>query len=238
MAKLAVDGVVNALRSLILDGHYGPGDRLDESTLVARLDVSRNTLREAFRILAYEHIVEHLPNRGVFVRHLTLDEARDVYQTRRLLECGALREAAQRRVIAESLSTRQKQAFEHDWQNSVALIRRAVQTGMEARAVGDWDGVGMANGQFHLALAGLADNDVISRTVGNLIVEMRLLFLVVGGARDVHEAYLGDNMHIAALVDRGELIRASIALEDYLLRAEQHLVGHYSKYRFDEGLEG
>ena len=215
---------------MILDGQYGPGDRLDESTLVGRLDVSRNTLREAFRVLAYEHIVEHLPNRGVFVRYLTLDEARDVYRTRRLLECGALREAAQRRLGAESMRSRQRQVFENDWHDSVAAIRRAVQVGIEARIVDDWDGVGTANGQFHLALARLAGNDVISRTMRGLIAEMRLLFLVVGGVQDVHEAYLDDNIHIAALIERGELIRASIALEEYLLRAEQEVVGRYSGY--------
>ncbi len=230
MARLAVDGVVDALRSMILDGQHGPGDRLDETTLVGRFDVSRNTLREAFRVLAHEHIVEHLPNRGVFVRRLTLKEARDVYRTRRLLECGALREAAQRRVVAQSTTSAQRQVFEHDWQKTVATIRRAVQTGMDAKAVGDWEGVGTANGQFHLALAELAGNDVISRTVRSLIAEMRLLFLVVAGARDVHERYLDDNIHIATLVETGELIRASIALEEYLLRAEQHLVGWYSEY--------
>ena len=230
MAKLAVEGVVNALRAMILDGQYGPGDRLDESTLVGRLDVSRNTLRESFRVLAYEHIVEHLPNRGVFVRYLTLDEARNVYRTRRLLECGALREAAQRRLDAESMSPRERQVFENDWHDSVAAIQRAVQVGIEARVVDDWDGVGTANGQFHLALARLASNDVISRTLRGLIAEMRLLFLVVGGARDVHQSYLDDNIHIATLVERGELIRASIALEEYLLRAEQEVVGRYSGY--------
>lgn len=230
MAKLAVEGVVNALRTMILDGQYGPGDRLDESSLVGHLDVSRNTLREAFRVLAYEHIVEHLPNRGVFVRYLTLDEAHDVYRTRRLLECGALREAAQRRLDADSMSSRQRQVFENDWHDLVAAVRRAVQVGIEARTIDDWDGVGTANGQFHLALARLAGNDVISRTLRGLIAEMRLLFLVVGGARDVHEAYLDDNIHIATLVERGELIRASIALEEYLLRAEQEVVGRYSGY--------
>lgn len=230
MAKLAVEGVVNALRTMILDGQYAPGDRLDEITLVDRFDVSRNTLREAFRVLAYEHIVEHLPNRGVFVRYLTLDEARDVYRTRRLLECGALREAAQRRLGAEFMSPVQRKVFENDWQDSVAAIRRAVQVGVEARVVDDWDGVGTANGQFHLALARLAGNDVISRTLRGLIAEMRLLFLVVGEARDVHGAYLDDNIHIATLVERGELIRASIALEEYLLRAEQEVVGQYSGY--------
>jgi hypothetical protein len=60
-----------------------------------------------------------------------------------------------------------------------------------------------------------------------------LLFLVVAAAQDVHEQYLDDNLHVAGLVEAGELVRASIALEDYLLRAEEHLVGRYAERFFD-----
>ena len=229
MARLAADAVVDTLRAAILGGRLGPGDRLDETTLVGRLDVSRNTLREAFRVLAHEHLVEHLPNRGVFVRRLTVKEARDVYRTRRLLECGALKEAALRRATTPSLDAAQRQLFEIDWQHSVSAIRGAVNAGVRAAADAAWEALGTANGEFHLALATLADNDVIDRTLRSLLTEMRLLFLVADEARDVHERYLEDNVHVAFLVEAGELVRASIVLEEYLLRAEQHLVGRYAE---------
>lgn len=229
MAGLAADAVVDTLRASILGGRLGPGDRLDETTLVGRLDVSRNTLREAFRVLAHEHLVEHLPNRGVFVRRLTVKEARDVYRTRRLLECGALKEAALRRAMTPSLDAAQRKLFEIDWQRSVSAIQAAVDTGVRAAADAEWDALGTANGEFHLALATLADNDVIDRTLRSLLTEMRLLFLVADEARDVHERYLEDNVHVASLVEAGELVRASIVLEEYLLRAEQHLVGRYAE---------
>ena len=61
------------------------------------------------------------------------------------------------------------------------------------------------------------------------LTEMRLLFLVADEARDVHERYLQDNVHVTSLVEAGELVRASIVLEEYLLRAEQHLVGRYAE---------
>lgn len=230
MAKLAADAVVDTLRATIFDGRLRPGDRLDETTLVARLDISRNTLREGFRVLAHEHLVEHLPNRGVFVRRLTVKEARDVYRTRRLLECGALRESGQRLAAVPSLCPAERGAFENEWEVSISAIRSAVDAGVRARADVDWEAVGTANGRFHLALAALAGNDVIDRTLRSLLTEIRLLFLVVAAAQDVHERYLDDNLHVAALVEAGELVRASIALEDYLLRAERHLVGRYAAH--------
>lgn len=231
MSRLGPEAVVDTLRSTILDGRLRPGQRLDETTLVARLDISRNTLREAFRVLAHEHVVEHRLNRGVFVRSLTVKEARDVYQTRRLLECGALREAALRFSRGVAQPEPGRTSFQQDWQCGLSAVRAAVDAGDLARGAADWEAVGTANGQFHLALAQLADNDVINRTLRSLLTEMRLLFLVVAAPRDVHEQYLVDNAHIVGLVEAGELVRASIALEDYLLRAEQHLVGRYAAHR-------
>lgn len=229
MGKLAADAVVDALRASILDGQLTPGDRLDETTLVGRFELSRNTLREAFRVLAHEHLVEHLPNRGVFVRRLTVKEARDVYRVRRILECGALREAAVLRTSAEGLSATQREKFEDAWATAISRIEQAAASGIQGRDSGDWKAVGTANGDFHIALVSLAGNGVLDRTVRTLVTEMRLLFIAVGAAREVHERYLDDNIHVAALVESGELARAIIALEEYLLRAEQHLVGRYAE---------
>lgn len=228
MGKLAAGALVDALRSTILDGGLRPGTRLDEKRLGAQFEVSRNTLREAFRVLAHEHLVEHLPNRGVFVRRLSVREARDVYVTRRLLECGALRESAEWLASGRGGTDEVRQGREDHWARGVLAVTAAAELGRRAGVAGDWDGVGTANGQFHLALAALADNDVILRTLRSLVTEMRLLFLVVAAAREVHEPYIEDNLRIAALVGSGELVRAAIALEAYLLRAERHLVGLYA----------
>lgn len=235
MATLAAEALVDALRSTILGGGLRPGTRLDETRLGAQFEVSRNTLREAFRVLAHEHLVEHLPHRGVFVRRLSMREARDVYETRRLLECGALREAAQRRAGGARVLEDDDTRHEEDWEVMVLAVTEAADLGRHASAAGDWDGVGTANGRFHLALAALADNDVILRTLRSLVTEMRLLFLVVAAARAVHEPYVEDNVRIAALVRSGELVRAAIVLEDYLLRAERHLVGLYAGCVDDRG---
>lgn len=228
MARSAADGVVEHLRTEILDGRIRPGHRLAESTLVAQLDVSRNTLREAFRVLAHEGLVEHIANRGVFVRRLTLKEAGDVYRARRILECGALRESALRLASRNGLSAEEKVLFDAEWDTSVAAVQQAVRDGLDAQARRDWEGVGTANGQFHLALTRLAGNEVLDQMLRMLLTESRLLFVVVGAAQDVHERYLEDNIRIAAHVQAGELVRALVALEEYLLRSEKHLVGRYA----------
>lgn len=225
----ALDAVVDRLRQSVLEGRRRPGDRLDETRLGRELGVSRNTLREAFRVLAHEHLLEHRPHRGVFVRRLGPREAHDVYATRRLLECGALREAAVRAAETGTDPAR-AQRFRTEWEPLVAEVGAAVAAGERARAADDWEAVGTANGRFHLALARLAGNDVVDRTLRGLLTEMRLLFVEVDGARQVHEPYLEDNARIAALVLGGDLVRAAVVLEEYLLRAERHLVGLHASH--------
>ncbi len=55
------------LRDLIVQGRLAPGSRLNERLLTAHLGVSRTPLREAFKVLATEGMVELLPNRGAIV---------------------------------------------------------------------------------------------------------------------------------------------------------------------------
>ena len=60
--------VAEILRSHVTEGRLPPGTRLSEEDIGAALGVSRNTLREAFRLLAHERLLVHEFNRGVFVR--------------------------------------------------------------------------------------------------------------------------------------------------------------------------
>ena len=232
MPDSAATRAADRLRAAVLEGELRPGERLDESGLADRLQVSRNTLREAFRLLGHEHVVEHRPNRGVFVRALSLEEARELYQTRRLLEVGALREAAVALADSPEREPAERQAFEKRWAAVLAQVQEAAAEGLAAARAGDFEAVGTANGRFHLALAALAGNAVLDRTLRTILTEMRLLFVVVSDPRSVHERYVEANLRIAGLVAAGQVVRAAVALEEYLLGSEAHLLdlyaGHFS----------
>ena len=72
------DVVVDRLRDLIVEGVLVPGQRLNERLLSEQLGVSRTPLRESFKVLAAEGLVEILPNRGARVAALTVADFKEV----------------------------------------------------------------------------------------------------------------------------------------------------------------
>jgi DNA-binding GntR family transcriptional regulator len=81
--------VGDALRALITDGTLAPGARLNERTLCDRLGVSRTPLREAFRVLASQGLIELTPNRGAQVVALSDSDIRDSFELMGALEALA-----------------------------------------------------------------------------------------------------------------------------------------------------
>src|SRR6266850_2569885 len=86
------------LRELILKGEFGPGERISEQPLTARLNVSRTPIRLALERLAHEGLLEPYPTGGFVVRKFTLNDVWDGIEVRGLLEGGAARLAAERRT--------------------------------------------------------------------------------------------------------------------------------------------
>lgn len=220
---------MDALRSEIWRGEHRPGSRLDEASIAARLGLSRNSLREAFRLLAHERLVVHEPHRGVFVRVVDAEAARQIFQVRRHLECGALQDAMVRLARARAVLSgatdpdgqAEAQAVLDAWVSTLDVAEAAVIEAEEAAAVQAWGEVGTHDVEFHLAIVRLAGNDTFTRIMNTLMTEVRLRFLHVGDERDVHGPWIAENRRVLALLRAGDGARAAWALEAYLVRAEE-----------------
>ena len=84
------------LRNAICEGHFKPGERLIEAALCELIGVSRTSIREALRQLETEGLIKVIPNKGPVVATLTLEEAKDIYQVRGVMESLACRNFAER----------------------------------------------------------------------------------------------------------------------------------------------
>lgn len=198
--------VADKLRTSVLDGDIKPGQQLNEKALGEALRVSRNTLREAFRLLTHERLLVHEYSKGVFVRRPDAADVVDLYAARRVIECGAIR--------------RWPDADDRARQT----VRDAVRLGLAARAEDDWTGVGTANVKFHQALTALAGSARLDEEVKRLLAELRLAFHVMGDHEDFYRGYLPQNQSIVEHLDAGLVRQAEDALLAYLHQAENHLV--------------
>ncbi len=78
--------VFHKLRKDILDGKYEDHDELKEVTIGEELGVSRTPVREAFRQLELEGLIQIIPNKGAYVTGITQKDVKDIYMMRSLLE--------------------------------------------------------------------------------------------------------------------------------------------------------
>ncbi|MFJ7960570.1 GntR family transcriptional regulator [Streptomyces sp. NPDC096319] len=202
--------VADILRNRIAEGYFPPGARLSEESIGGALGVSRNTLREAFRLLTHERLLVHELNRGVFVRVLAVGDVDDIYRTRRLVECAVVRGLGQPPF-------------------AVAGLAAAVAEGEAAARADDWTGVSTANIHFHrelVALAGSARTDELMRGV---LAELRLAFHVVDDPRALHEPYLRRNREILDALRTGERASAERLLARYLDDSRTRVTAAYAQ---------
>jgi len=80
------DTVVEHLRRFIVEGVLAAGSKLNERELCETLGISRTPLREAFKVLCAEGLIDILPNRGAVVATLSETEVRDMFELMGALE--------------------------------------------------------------------------------------------------------------------------------------------------------
>ena len=202
--------VADMLRERVLDGELAPGLRLSEEAIGGALGVSRNTLREAFRLLTRDRLLVHEHSRGVFVRRPSGDDVRDLYAARRVIECGSLR-------LWNNVTEAQREA-----------VRAPVLKAVAKAEKNDWTKAGQANIQFHRGIVRLAGSTRLSDESDRLFAELMLAFRVAQEINDFYQTYVPWNRQIVELLNNGEIDQAGIQLLEYLDAAEQDLVGRLS----------
>ena len=191
--------VSEALRDLITQGDLPPGTPLRELSLSQTLGVSRNTVREALRLLGHEGLVDYHIHRGVSVKRLSADDVRDLYRTREALELIAIDYSA----------TAPRKALEE--------ISEIVSSAEEAALAGDWKEVATLDIVFHQRIVQLIGSEHVEtffrRIVANCVsasrdraLDARSLCLVEPSPR--------------RFAPRGDLERCRDEMRRYLVAAE------------------
>lgn len=100
--------VTELVRERILKGNYKIGQKIKENDLATELGVSRTPIREAFKKLVDEGLIDYIPNRGCFAKGFTKRDIDDIYMIRKSLEVIAV-EWATERITEEQIEELEKQ---------------------------------------------------------------------------------------------------------------------------------
>lgn len=196
------EAVAARIRGMLIAAEFAPGEKLSEQHIAARFGISRNTLREVFRLLTSQRLLTYIPNRGVFVAAPDAVAVIDIYRVRAVIQKGAVQAA-----------TRGHPAL--------ARMRRLAETARDCGQRGDWRQVGTLNMEFHRAMVEICDSPRLSACFDLVLAELRLVFGQLEDTVDLHEPYLDLNAALIAALDDGDTAAAMSQLEAYLLRSER-----------------
>ncbi|KQR81537.1 hypothetical protein ASG35_04270 [Burkholderia sp. Leaf177] len=204
-----VDRTADLLKQQILEGRLVPGQRLISRDLIEELGISRGSLREAFRRLVADGLVDLIPNRGAVVRHLSVDEIANLYQVREALEGFAARRAAE--VIDEG--------------DNRARFTEVLERGRRHFTKPDFQAFVVDNRQFHRIIVDMCKNPQLSELIDKyqLPVFMIQLRQRIGVDAIVRNS-LAEHEAIAAGILAGDPDAASKAMQQHLWHSADALV--------------
>lgn len=151
--------IVPSIMDAIADRRLPPGTKLTEERLAHIFGVSRARIRTALSALAQAGLVELRPNRGAYVACPSADEAREVFEARRIVERGLL----DRLIRGGSLPP-----------DALARLRAHLAQERAAEAANDRAASIRLSGEFHLLLADLAGNGTLGAFLGSLVRQSSL----------------------------------------------------------------
>lgn len=146
--------------SAIRDQRLAPGTKLVEDKLCAAFGVSRTRIRPVLARLAHEQVVTLTPNRGASVTEPSAQEAREVFETRRLIEPRLVELFVQRAQASH-----------------IQALKACIAAEEAARAAGDRQRAIRLSGDFHLAIAEHAGQTTLGRILRELVSRTSLILM-------------------------------------------------------------
>ncbi len=198
------------LRSAILSGDLGPGERLTQEELAARFNVSMTPVREAIQQLVAEGVLDQSPYKGVQVAEVTTEEATEIYLIRSSVESLAVKIGVPNLRISDVQRIRSlhAQIAELSEQGNIAQVRKL-------------------NYEFHFILYQAANMPRLHRMIQNLWAQSPwdTLYVIPNRARRVVE----EHQRIVAAIDQGDSQAASQAMQTHLEAGMTMLIEFLSK---------
>lgn len=202
------DDIYEKIYVAIQEHRLLPGTKLTEERLADIFKVSRPRIREVLMRFAYEQIVELIPNKGAFVAKPTIEQSRDVFEARRVIEPAIMRRLTQKAT-----------------DDTITALQAHVDEEMAARQRGDQRAVIRLSGEFHNLCADLAGNTALARSQRELST-LTCLIILVYDAPPIHSCRADEHSLILDAIKRGDADGATALMLQHLDHIEQSVHLH------------
>ena len=204
-AQPSVDVIHQRVLTAIVEHRLPPGTKLGEERLAKVFGVSRTQIRQVIERLAHDRIVTVQPNRGAYVSSPSVDEAREVFAARRLIEPDLIRQA-----------TRMAQKAD------IQRLRHHVAQESAARAANDKRAIIRLSGEFHQLIAEIAGNRFLAKTMRELET-LTCLVIILYDAPNVPACPYHEHSDLVDAIEARDAERAAVHMVEHLRHVEASL---------------
>ena len=197
--------IVESVTSAIVERRLMPGTKLAEQKIADIFKVSRTIVRQALNQLSRDKLVTLEPARGARVAEPSVEEARQVFEVRNMLEAAMIRRAA------TELTPAQLAELRAHLRNEQAAVQRT-----------DVSGRTHLLADFHVVLGRMLGNEVLAGMLGELVSRCSLIALMYQSAHSAEHSY-EEHVAIVDALERRDARAAVKLMEDHLHNVERNL---------------
>jgi DNA-binding GntR family transcriptional regulator len=202
-----IESIAQDIATAIVEKRLPPGTWLREEALGRVYAVSRTKIRAALLTLSKDKLIEMIPDKGAFVSKPSVQEAREVFGVRRLLEAEVVRLFIARAEPAHYQALEQHIHFER------STLRSTATTGtVREKLLGD----------FHVALAEAAGNNTLTELVRELVGRSSLIAMLYHSSNDPH-CSSDEHSELLRICRSGDVDAAVACMTEHLSRIETNL---------------
>ena len=201
----ATGRIVDSITSAIVERRLMPGTKLSEQKIADIFEVSRTLVRQALNQLSRDRLVTLEPARGAFVAMPSVDEARQVFEVRSMIESALVRQ------LAASITDRQVAELRAHLRDEAAAVARTDVPG-RTRLLAD----------FHVVLARLLGNEVLAQLLSDLLSRSSLISLMYQSSHSAAHSQ-EDHVQIVDALENRDARAAAKLMEHHIAAVEQNL---------------
>jgi len=201
----ATQRIVESITGAIVERRLMPGTKLAEQKIADIFKVSRTLVRQALNQLSRDKLITLEPARGARVAEPSVEEARQVFEVRQMIESALIRRAAAELTRAQIAELR---AHLRDEQ---AAVQRTDVSG-RTRLLAD----------FHVVIARMLGNEVLADLLGDLVTRSSLIALMYQSSHSAEHSF-AEHVAIVDALERRDARAAAKLMEDHLHNVERNL---------------